>query len=704
MSLKRFNTFEGVFTPSLLSILGVIMYLRLGWVVGQVGLSGALLIIVFANIITLCTAMSMSSIVTNIRIGTGGAHSIIAKSLGIEAGGAVGIPLYLSQAISIAFYITGFSECWITVFPAHNMLLVSLIVWLIILSISYWSAKLAFRLQYVIMAIIGLSLLSAFLGKGNAAVLSSQWANLQPGNFWLVFAVFFPAVTGILAGASMSGELKEPRSSIPKGTLGAIFVSVIIYVALAVWLRYHSSPGELVNNTSIIIDLSRWKWLVVAGILGATVSSALTMCVGSPRTLMALGKHSIIPFSSSFARTNKRGEPTAAILVTALIALLSLFLGTLNNVANVLTMFFLITYGMINLCLFIEQTIGIASFRPSFRIPRLIPFLGSLGCIGIMFLINPTFSVIALFSIVVIYIFLYRRKLRIHSPDVRSGLLIFIAEKLTKAASHLPYHPKIWKPNLLVPVDNMVSLAGVIPFIENVVAPEGRILFFKVVGENEKKEEPKRKLEGMMAPLKEKELFVAASVVEAADFFKGSITVTQLARDMPFPPNTLFYILPDEKDQDVNVVDMLKKGEAEGLGIIVLKLHPQKGFGQEDVVNLWIRTGSPNIDLSVLIALQLKNNWEGRFRLIQVVGKQEEEDEARLYLEKLVKLTRLPVDIAIHVLVGDFRQIILNAPVGDINIFGMPEDPDLDLVRACFDSIQTSVLFLRDSKHESAVA
>ncbi|MCK5581691.1 MAG: Na-K-Cl cotransporter, partial [Candidatus Omnitrophica bacterium] len=126
MSTKRFSTFEGVFTPCLLSILGVIMYLRLGFVVGSIGLGGALVVIVLANLITLATALSMSSVVTNIRIGAGGAYSIITKSLGLEAGGAIGIPLYISQAISIAFYVTGFAECWYFIFPQHDILLVSL--------------------------------------------------------------------------------------------------------------------------------------------------------------------------------------------------------------------------------------------------------------------------------------------------------------------------------------------------------------------------------------------------------------------------------------------------------------------------------------------------------------------------------------------------------------------------------------------------
>ncbi len=710
--MKRFSTFEGVFTPCLLSILGVVMYLRLGWVVGRAGIGMAVIIIVFANFITLATALSMSSIVTNIRIGAGGAYSIIAKSLGIEAGGAIGIPLYLAQAVSVAFYITGFTECWISIFPLHNGYCVSLTAWFVLLVVSYASARLAFRLQYGIMAVVALSLVSVFLGNGqesgmaagSSQVIPGYWHELSFKDFWKVFAIFFPAVTGILAGAVMSGELKDPKSSIPKGTLSAMAVSFCIYIGLAVWLSRHAASEELIQNTSILIQLSRWKWLVVAGIMGATLSSAISMFVGSPRTLMALGKHSIIPFSSSFVRINKRGEPTAAILFTALLVLVTLLYGTLDSVANLLTMFFLITYGMINLSVFIEQTMGIASFRPAFRISRFIPFFGGLSCIGIMFLINMKLSLIVFIVMIAIYIVLLRREVKIHSPDVRSGLLIFVAEQLTKAAACLPYHPKIWKPNLLIPVEDTAYLSRVIPFIKAVVCPTGRVLFFKVTRSHQAKEEAKNELLSVVAPLKEEKLFVEVSVAQSPDCFAGSMTVMQTVKDKFFPPNTLFYILQDGRQREEDVINMIKGAEQEGLGVIILKMSSKTGFSREKAVNVWIRRKSPNLDLSILIALQLRQNWDGHVRLIQAVGQEEGVTEAQGYLDKLRKLLRLPSDAQVTVLVGDFENVLTEAPPADINIFGMPEEPDLMLVRKTFDAVKTSVLFLRDSKHESAVA
>lgn len=687
------------------------MYLRLGWVVGEAGLFNALMIIVLANLITLATALSMSSIVTNIRIGVGGAHSIIAKSLGIEVGGAIGVPLYLSQAISVAFYIVGFAECWNFIFPRHPVLLVCLLVWLGVFIISYASAKIAFRLQYIIMVVIFFSLISIFSGGMNVTAPSGVWARQSFSGFWPIFAVFFPAVTGILAGASMSGELTDPRSSIPKGTLTAIVVSFVVYVCLAIWLAFNVEAAALVNNRLIIIDAARWRWCVIAGIMGATLSSALSMAVGSPRTLLALGKHEIIPFSSSFTRINERGEPTSAILFTALIALTTLLLGTLDSVATLLTMIFLITYGMINISMFIEQSIGIVSFRPSFRVPRFIPFLGSVGCVAVMFLVNFQFSIVAFIAIVFLYFILIRRRLKAHSPDVRSGLLMFLAEKFAIAASRLPYHPKIWKPNLLIPVKDVDMLPKMRPLIDAIVSPVGRLLFFKVVeqragevGAKNVKSELKDKIVAVVDPLKNKGLFVETSVVEAPGFYEGSATLAQTVREMFFPPNTLFYLLDEPPEKDADVSRLVKKLGQEGLGIVLLKYHPQAGLGGEKVVNLWIRQQSPNIDLSVLVALQLTNNWEGTFRLLQATRTEEEVTEAQDYLDRLSKLMRLPGDLEINVIVGDFEKVLADAPHADVNIFGMPEEPDLGLVRRVFEGVDTSVLFLRDSEHESAIA
>jgi len=253
-TLKKFGTFGGVFTPTLLTILGVIMYLRLGWVVGNAGLLGAWLIIIISFLITLCTALSMSAITTNIRIGAGGAYAIVSQALGLEVGGSLGIPRYISQGLAVTMYIFGFREGWLGIFPDHNAFLVDVTVFALLISIAYISANLAIKAQFIIMGIIVLSFISIVIAAYEGAMTipasdALSWGSFKGSpengfsgsNFWIVFAVFFPAATGIMAGANMSGELKNPKRSIPAGTLWAIGVSFVIYMLLAFWISSYGS-------------------------------------------------------------------------------------------------------------------------------------------------------------------------------------------------------------------------------------------------------------------------------------------------------------------------------------------------------------------------------------------------------------------------------------------------------------------------------
>jgi len=186
------GTFEGVYIPTILTILGVIMYLRLGWVVGNAGFIGTLIIIAVSHVITICSVLSMSSLLTNIKnIGEGGAYAIISRSLGLEIGGAIGIPLYISQAVYVAFYIIGFTELWQSMFPQHDFRLVSFITWLLLTVLSLISARLAFKLQFFVLMAIALSLVSFFAGPSVNTSAPVLWGNFTHSGFWGTFAIFF---------------------------------------------------------------------------------------------------------------------------------------------------------------------------------------------------------------------------------------------------------------------------------------------------------------------------------------------------------------------------------------------------------------------------------------------------------------------------------------------------------------------------------
>ncbi|MCB0080177.1 MAG: hypothetical protein KDE47_04580, partial [Caldilineaceae bacterium] len=337
---QKFGTLEGVFLPTLLTILGAVMYLRTGWVVGNAGLIGAWLIIALANMITFCTGLSISSVATNIRVGAGGSFSIISQSLGLEVGGSVNVPFYLAQSISVAFYIFAFTEGWLSIFPRHPAASVLFAAYALCCAIAFASVGLASRIRYPILFIVAFSLFSVLLGSFEqfghpGAVYAPQlWGDFPRGQFWRIFAVFFPAVTGVLAGVNLSGTLENPRVSIPRGTMGAIIVSFVVYMGLAYWSALVATPEELVRNFTIMVDKAAFGWAIQAGILAATFSAALNSLVGAPRVLQAMAALGVVPYGPWLAQETEAGEPRPAMYVTGIIGLATLIFGLSGNGLN----------------------------------------------------------------------------------------------------------------------------------------------------------------------------------------------------------------------------------------------------------------------------------------------------------------------------------------------------------------------------------
>jgi solute carrier family 12 sodium/potassium/chloride transporter 2 len=718
---RKFGTFEGVFTPAVLTIIGVILFLRLGWVVGTAGLGGAILIMVLAHLITISYGLSLSSICTNIRVGAGGSYDIIAKSLGPEVGGAIGLPLYLSFNLGAAMYIIGFTEAWGSIFPSHEPRIVASALLVILIILSYISAKLAMKVQFLIMAVILFAFLSFVMGRGNVRPNVVAWGTFTDVGFWGVFAIFFPAVTGTEAGAAMSGDLKDPRRSIPIGIMSAIAVTFVLYTFTAYWLATHSTPHELRTNTNIMILLARWPWAVIAAIMGATVSSALACLVSGPRTLQALGRHRVAPFSSLFSKMSEAGEPRNAILLTGLIVEVSLLLGKLNTIAPLLTMFFLITYAMVNIVVAIEHSIGIVSFRPTFRIPKGMPIFGGVAALAAMFLINPIFSVIAIAIIIAVYMYLLKKHLKVRWGDVREALFVSIAEWAAKTSVKFPHHAKSWKPNVLVPIEDPKVWTTLIHFVRDIIYPGGTLRVFnvRVIEGGEKttaapgtkerasereRDETTQDLDRLVKPLREEGLFLTSTSIEDRDFVHGSAIVMQILEGMFFPPNTLFVTLSEDPKKDEQLIRLIDLGRRHGLGLIILKQHPKVGFGNKKKINLWLRQESPNKDLAIIVSLQLAKNWEGALTLVRAVDSGSDIKRATTQLSKFRDATRMPAHTGVCVLAGQFQETLVQAPEADINIFGLAETLDCKFLRESSGTFSTSCLFVRDSGAENIFA
>ena len=722
--VRRYGTFGGVFTPTLLTILGVIMYLRQGSVVGNAGLGGAWIIIGIVCGIIACTALSMSSITTNIRIGAGGAYSIISQSLGLEVGGSVGVPLYLAQALAVTMYIFGFREGWLFAFPGHPALLVDLGTYAVVLGIALVSAGFAFRIQYLILAVILVSLISVFgtVFTGGLTEQPQMWGDFpgfpetgfQGTDMWFLFALFFPAATGIMAGANMSGELKDPRRSIPVGTLAAVVVGTTVYLALAWWLARAATPDELVSNYTIMIDRALWGPAVLAGLLGATFSSGLASLVGAPRILQALADSGTLPGAGWLAKRTPSGEPRNAVLFTGVVVLLALLLRDLNTVAPLITMFFLITYAMINVVVFVEQSLGLISFRPLFRIPRFVSFVGAAGCLLAMFIIEPVFGLAAVGCVVGFYVLLLRRHIQAPGGDVRSGLFVALAEWAAQKVTALPPSPeRSWKPSILVPVERMTQLRGGFPLLEDLTSLGGSIKLLGLEG-RQADAELRRELPGFARAFRKRGIFAQTTFIEEAEPGQGLIAAMQALDGAFFRPNCVFTRLPVEADPraEEEIRHMVDRARRLQTGVLLFADHPEAGLGRRQSVNVWVRDQGPdweismrlgNMDMSLLIGHILREAWRGELRIVCIVEKEGEREAAREFVARVTDLARLPrVETVIRA--GGLQEQVPRVPTADLDIFGMSGDPDFDFARHVLATTASSCLFVRDSGEENVLA
>ncbi len=654
----RFGTFAGVFTPNVLTILGIIFFLRTGWVVGQAGLINALIIVAIANTISFLTGLSLSAIATSMRVKAGGNYFIISRSLGLEIGGAIGIPLYLSQAISVAFYVIGFTEAllFLDYFQAFDPRLIATTVVVIFGVIAFIGADVALKIQFVILIILLAAIVSFFSGGWDTIhppVLSSTFA----GNvtFWMVFAVFFPAVTGIEVGTSLSADLKDPESSLPKGTIASIVFTAIIYIAAVFWFATHATAQELIENTFMMQNIARWPLLILVGVWSATLSSALGSVLAAPRTLEAIGMDDVVPRWVA-SKLGSATEPRAAVLVTTAIAVSVIWMGDLDFVAPIITMFFLNTYGMTNLVAGLEGLVGNPSFRPRFNVHWSVSFAGAVGCYAAMFLIHPLATVIAVIVSYGIYFMLKRRSIESTWGDVRSGMWFSLARAALLQLETQRWHVKNWRPNILVFTgqpynrEQLVQLAewlsrghGIVTFFQLLVGDVNRLAALGLRATARKQIRRYIHNRNMLA-------FAEAEIVD--NFETGAITVTQAHGIGALEPNIVLLgwsRTPGGREMQMRVMNSLVRLNK---SVLFLNYDRERGFGRKRTISVWWRGGGGNADLMLLLAHLIRQHpaWEGaNIRLMRIITGREGQEATKAHMNQLLRRYRLEAETVIIV-------------------------------------------------------
>lgn len=641
--VEKFGTFLGVYTPSVLTILGLVMYLRFGWVLGNVGLGFTLLIVVLASSITFITALSASAIATNMHVGVGGEYYMISRSLGLELGGAIGIPLYLCRTLSITFYSFGLAEAimmfWpasLGIIPAHMIQLITAVIIVGITILSGKSASLVLKLQIPIMIAVGLSIIAllagVLLGETHSPEMTATFRT-APKGFWYVFAVFFPAVTGFTAGIGMSGDLKDPRKSIPKGTLLAVSTGMLVYLFIPVVLAFTAkmSPQEFattgVETWSKIAFLG--ALLVVPGIFGAILSSAFGSVLGGPRVLQSLAQDKLAP--SFLAKLSKTGQPTISTWISGAIALIAVGLGDLNTVAEFVTILFLTLYVMINFSAAIESLTGDASYRPKVKVPWFVSLLGSFGAIAVMFLISPIACILAIAFEIILFMALRKRSMQKEWGDVRAGfwgtLARFALLNLRKHESD----PRNWRPNILVFAGDVKKRLPLVQLANFFNQRRGILTVCNMIIGNLKNNEIniKKETEKMDEILDRAGILAFNEVNVVSKFESGTINITQANGIAGLNSNTIMFGWSDKKKRMISMLKTIRTITGLQKSSLLVRMNELPEKTGRERMDIWWRGKHSNGDLMLLLAhlLSLNDEWKNAKIIIHTIILREEDRE-----------------------------------------------------------------------------
>lgn len=663
--IKKFGTFSGVFTPSILTILGVIMYLRFPTILGQVGLINMLAIIVIAHIISFTTSLSVASLSTDKTVKTGGTYFMISRSLGLPIGGTLGLALFVGLSFSVSLYLIGFAESFLTYWKMdtsiNSIRITGSIILLIVTTVTFISASLAVKTQYFIMAAMILSLLSIFFGHHEFAPTQ---INLKPmadaAPFMLLFGIFFPAVTGFEAGVAMSGDLKDAKKSLPLGAMAAVGVGFLVYVILAFFYTFTVDANALKNDNEILFKISLVPALVIIGIWGATLSSALGSILGAPRILQAIAMDKIAP--KVFAKgTGKTQEPRNALLLAYVIAQAGILIGELDVIARIVSMFFITTYAFLNLASAIESWSS-SDFRPAFKIPRFVSILGALSAFIVMILLDFIALAGAVIVLGLLFFYLSRKELVLESGDAWSSFWTNLAKRALLKLTIEKTETRNWRPNIVLFSGGKQARPYLVELGLAMSGKLGALTDFELVISSN----PYLQTDANRNKDKKKEdhFFTRQFVSDSVE--SGIKTVTNVYGFSGFEPNTIMMGWSrDTKNADflANVLTHFKK---KNLNAVFLDYDKNSGFGKKENVDIWWNGKGRTLSfaLNLMRFILADSEWrDARLRILVINNDNKLTD--KLYKNTVTLLEEKRISAEVKIINDDFgtrsKEMIINS-------------------------------------------
>ena len=657
-----------VFLTSIATILGAILFLRFGYAVANISLLGTIALVIVANLVTVPTALAVSEIATNQKVEGGGLYHIISRSFGLNIGAAIGIGLYLSQAISIAFYVVAFAEAFtpyldnwarLTGYMITDLRIVSIPTVVAISALMlYKGADIGIKLLYGVIGLLVISLIMFFAGSTDYDGAFNALTDTVAGSddFFKVFAICFPAFTGIAAGIGLSGDLKNPKVAIPTGTILATIVGGVIYVAVAYKLFLSASPDELGSNMLIMEKIALWGPIIPIGLAASTISSALGSVIVAPRTLQAIGKDRIFPsevLNNWLAKGTKKGnEPVNGMFITSALALVFVAIGSINFVAEIITMFFMVTYGAICLISFLEHFAADPAYRPTFRSRWYLSLLGVVLCVWLMFKINTLYAVIALSLMTMIYLSVtYLNPQKTQMANVFQGVIFQLSRRLQifLQKADTGDEEDHWRPSVVCISSHSFERFAAFDVVRWISHKYGFGTFIHLIeGYLSKKTdlEAKHALQRLIKMADSSKSNVYLDTIISPSYTSAIAQVIQLPGISGKDNNMMMFEFSRDHTEDLNqIVDNYSIIRSVNFDTVILG-STEKGFGYHDQMHIWITpTDFENANLMILLGYIILGHpeWKNCQISINAVVRAEQMEEQKDYLLGLTTSGRLPI-------------------------------------------------------------
>jgi len=670
-SKKSFGT-APVFFTAIATILGAILFLRFGFAVGTLGFWGVIGIVLLGHMVTIPTALAISEIATNKRVEGGGEYFIISRSFGMNIGATIGFALYISQAISVAFYIIAFTEAfefffnWVSTrfefsLP-RQVISIPAMIGLSILILKK-GASVGMKTLYIVVAILLISLLLFFLGTTEYSTTHTfSLASVEKGDmsqFFLVFAIIFPAFTGMTAGVGLSGDLKKPGKSIPLGTILATVTGMIVYFFIVYKLTASVDLETLrdPSNQLAMADIALAGGIIIPlGLAASTFSSAIGSIIVAPRTLQALAGDASFP-SKRFNRFLKRGkgetnEPYNATIITIVIAMVFVIIGDVNKVAGIISMFFMVTYGSLCLISFLHHFGSAPSYRPSFRSRWYISLMGFVASVWIMFKIDTWFALAAIVIIVLLYLSINN----FHKS--RKGLVSIFTNALFQLNRSLQVYlqqtrksrgDKEWRPSAICISRDSFSRDKAFQLLNWISYKYGFGTYIHLIEDyysKSSRQKSSQELDKLIKNFKGKGSHVYVDTMISPSYTSAVAQAIQLPGISGMENNMVIFEFDREESTNLKeIVENFALVNAGNFDVCIFG-SSDRTINFKNGIHVWIRSSDyENSHLMILLSFIIQGHpaWRKSEITIFDICKKEQEEETRKNLEELVQTGRLPI-------------------------------------------------------------